>query len=237
VRRLALALLVAALPAAGYAQIAPTPGWDDPRVQTVAYDPAQPVRLVAFPGASLTVILLQGDRIERAVMSDRGAFEVRVTGAGDSLNIVPLRANAAATLVVDTPVRRYEFDLDTGEGLAAAYLVRFVGAEAAGQPAPSGFDSTLAYEPQPIIGAYRVSGERGLRPDTIGDDGYRTYIEWGEHQPLPAVFGIGPTGTEEVVDGYMREGVFTIDRIYGELVFRIDRKRARARRGGGAGGR
>jgi hypothetical protein len=28
----------------------------------------------------------------------------------------------------------------------------------------------------------------------------------------------------------MRDGVFTIDRVYGELVFRIDKKRARARR-------
>jgi type IV secretion system protein VirB9 len=42
------------------------------------------------------------------------------------------------------------------------------------------------------------------------------------------VFGIGFNGEEEVVDGYMRDGVFTIDRVYGELVFRIDKKRARA---------
>ena len=236
-RRLALVFLVLAIHGSASAQIAPTPGWEDPRLQTIGYDPARPVRLVAFPGSTLTVMLLPGERIERAVMSDRGAFEVRVTGANDSLNIVPLRADAAATLVVETVERRYEFDLDTGDGLAAAYLVRFVGTEATGPSDTSSSGGTLAYEPQPIIGAYRVTGERGLRPGTIGDDGYRTYIEWGEHQPLPAVFGIGPTGAEEVVDGYMRDGVFTIDRVYGELVFRIDRKRARARRSEGAGER
>jgi len=49
------------------------------------------------------------------------------------------------------------------------------------------------------------------------------------------VFGIGYNGEEEVVDGYMRDGVFTIDRVYGELVFRIDKKRARARRLGRVG--
>ena len=49
------------------------------------------------------------------------------------------------------------------------------------------------------------------------------------------MFGIGVNGEEEVVDGYMRGDVFTIDRVYGQLVFRIDKKRARARRLGGEG--
>jgi type IV secretion system protein VirB9 len=89
--------------------------------------------------------------------------------------------------------------------------------------------------PLAISGEYRLSGEAALRPSRIGDDGERTYIEWGKYQSLPAVFGIGTNGEEEVVDGYMREGVFTIDRVYTELVFRIDRKRAKARRTQGLG--
>ena len=100
--------------------------------------------------------------------------------------------------------------------------------------APSLADAQSAeppsFEPLPITGEYRLSGEAALRPSRIGDDGERTYIEWGKYQSLPAVFGIGANGDEEVVDGYMREGVFTIDRVYTELVFRIDRKRAKARR-------
>ena len=47
---------------------------------------------------------------------------------------------------------------------------------------------------------------------------------------MPAVFGIGPTGQEEVVNGHMRGSLFTIDRVYGELVFRIDKARAEAHR-------
>lgn len=84
--------------------------------------------------------------------------------------------------------------------------------------------------PSSVVGGYRLSGERVLRPTTVVDDGIRTYIEWGEFQPLPAVFGIGPTGKEEVVDGYMREGKFTIDRVYNELIFRMDDMRAKAHR-------
>ena len=222
-RRLLPIFLVAALPGASFAQQAPTPSFDDPRLQTVAYDPARPVRLVAFVNSTLTVMLLPGDRIERLVLSDPAAFDIKVTGPADGLHIAPLRADGVATLLVETGLRRYEFDLATGEGLAAAYLVRFLD--------PNGpTRGTLLTAERPITGEYRLSGERALMPSKIGDDGERTYLEWAEYQSLPAVFGIGTNGEEEVVDGYMREGIFTIDRVYGELVFRIDRKRAKARR-------
>lgn len=220
---LAFALLMSLAPAGVLAQVAPTPGFDDPRLQTVAFDPSRPVRLVAYPGANLTVILLPGEAITQAVLSDPGAFDVKVASPRDSLNIVPLRPDATARLLVDTAQRRYEFDLATGEGLAAAYIVRFVDPSAAPR-----FAQAAA-----LTGEYRLSGEQDLLPSRIGDDGERTYIEWGKYQSLPAVFGIGTAGEEEVVDGYMRDGVFTIDRVYGELVFRVDKKRARARRRGG----
>lgn len=229
--RPALALLLCLAPFAASAQSSPVPGMDDSRLQTVVYDPSRPVRLVAFPASTLTLMLLPGDQVERAVLSRQGAFDVRVTGAGDSLNISALRPDATATLVVDTHERRYEFDLATGQGLAAAYLVRFV------EPGlPPGAPEPAPPSPLPeIVGEYRLRGDRALRPVAIGDDGLRTYIEWGEYQALPAVFGIGPTGEEEVVDGYMRDGRFVIDRVYAELVFRIDRERATARRIGGLG--
>lgn len=222
-KRLLPVLLLTALSGAAGAQQAPTPSFEVPRLQSIVYDPARPVRLVAFPNSTLTVMLLPGDRIERLVLSDPAAFEVNVTGPGDGLHIAPLRTNGGATLLVDTSLRRYEFDLAAGEGLAAAYLVRFV------DPRTSpGAASSAAV--RAMTGEYRLRGERSLFPARIDDDGERTYLEWSEYQSLPAVFGIGANGEEEVVDGYMREGVFTIDRVYGELVFRIDRKRAKARR-------
>ena len=226
-RRLFASVLVAALAASASAQISPSPSFDDPRLQTVSYDPSRPVRLVAFADSSLTVILLPGEQIERVAVSDPLAFDAHATAANDSLSIRPLRPDATATLLVDTAERRYEFALATGDGLAAAYVVRFVGGARAETTAP---DSPRSVAPSPITGEYRLSGEPTLMPSKIGDDGTRTYLEWDAYQSLPAVFGIGFNGEEEVVDGYMRNGVFTIDRVYSELVFRIDKKRARARR-------
>ena len=77
---------------------------------------------------------------------------------------------------------------------------------------------------------YRLSGARELRPQEIGDDGVRAYLRWSPEQELPAVFALNSRGQEEMVDGYMRQGVFTIDRINTRLVFRIDKRVARADR-------
>ena len=83
---------------------------------------------------------------------------------------------------------------------------------------------------QDMAGRYRVSGAVELRPVRISDDGTHTYIVWAPDQALPAVFAVSPAGAEEMVDGYMRNDVFTIDRIQPQLVFRIDKKLARAKR-------
>lgn len=219
-------LLACALAASGtaFAQSSPTPSFDDPRLQTVAYGAGQTVRVTAFPNSTLTVVLMPGDRIDQVSLSDPTAFAVKPTGPGDGLEISPLRPDAAARLQVHTTARQYQLELGTGQGLMAAYLVRYVAAGAA-EPAGRGQVALPA-----MSGRYRVTGEPALQPSRIGDDGERTYIEWGLHQSLPAVFGIGANGEEEVVDGYMRGDVFTIDRVYRDLVFRIDRKIARARR-------
>jgi type IV secretion system protein VirB9 len=83
---------------------------------------------------------------------------------------------------------------------------------------------------QGMTGRYKLSGAVELRPAKISDDGIHTYIAWAPDQALPAVFAVNAMGAEEMVDGYMRNDVFTIDRIHQRLVFRIDKKLASAQR-------
>ncbi len=87
---------------------------------------------------------------------------------------------------------------------------------------------------QPAVAnaGYKLSGEKTLRPVRIADDGARTYIEWDPDQALPAVFAVNAQGGEEMVDGYMRAGIYTIDRVIPVLIFRIDKKWAKAVRFG-----
>lgn len=75
---------------------------------------------------------------------------------------------------------------------------------------------------------YRLTGDALIRPSRIGDDGVHTYMEWPEDRPLPAVFALNLRGEEEMVDGYMRDGLFTIDRVIPRLVFRLDKAKAQA---------
>ena len=220
-RWLALLLLGAALPLK--AQMSPIPSDEDPRMQTVTFEPGQPVRLVAFSDASLKLVFHQGESIERAVISDGDAFRASVVGYGDVIELVALRPTATASMRVETDRRNYLFEIETGEGLAAAFMVRLV-------PDEDGVVAVAGPDPDAVLTQYRLSGDREVRPDEIYDDGVHTYIYWHPDRTLPAVFGVGPSDDEEMVAGFMRDDIFVIDRIYGELVFRYDNERARARR-------
>lgn len=219
-RAAALLLLVSAIPAS--AQLSPIPSFDDPRIQTVTWQPGAPIRLVTFPDSSLTLVFHSSETIVRAVLSDGSAFKATVVGYGDAIELAAQREGAAATMRVETNLRTYEFSLETGEGLAAAFMVRLVPGNDTPRPATPAPDAPRT--------DYRLSGDRVVRPDSIFDDGIRTYIEWHRDRTLPAVFGIGPDESEEVVAGFMRDDVFVIDRVYPALVFRFNDEKATATR-------
>lgn len=211
-----------------FAQVTPDLSMDDPRIQTIAWQPSGHYRLSLFPDAGLMLVLSSNDRLQSITLSDPNAFAVRAASSNDSIEIHALNPDAKASLQVDTSRGRYVFELGTTKGIMAAYIVRFV--EAAADSNITNIVEAHKEGASSETFSYRLSGETLLRPTSIFDNGHQTHIEWGVHQMLPAVFGIGPTGEEEVVDGYMRGGIFVVDRVYSELVFRMDKLRAKARR-------
>ncbi|WP_128891763.1 TrbG/VirB9 family P-type conjugative transfer protein [Erythrobacter sp. HKB08] len=230
--RIALAILPMCL--AGLsplaAQVSPVPAAENPRIQSVQWTPGEPVILTALPMTTLTVLLEPGEQIERITSDNTPYFQVNVSAEGDGLQIRPLADGATGNLRVETATRTYEFSLRTSSDLMAAYLVRFdYGAAANGLAAEQ---PAMLAEPEPTgeTWRYRVRGDREVRPSRISDDGRVTRIEFAPDQPLPAVFAIGPTGDEQVVNGHMRGDVFVIDRVWQRLVFRIDKEKATARR-------
>lgn len=218
------ALLLAALPAQLTAQILPEPGSDNPRIQSINWSPNQEVLLTALPETGLTVVLEPGEQIMRVSLTDQTRLEVKVSAERDSFLILPGPAFSQANLTVQTNQRDYRFRVRTDAGLTAAYLVTFK-YEQLRQA-----EQSIPDEPTGQIWRYRVRGDQVVRPATISDDGVRTRISFGPEQALPAVFAIGPSGDEQVVNGYMRDGQFVIDRVYSRLVFRIDKEKATARR-------
>lgn len=219
-----LALLLGLFPAALAAQVLPQPSAENPRIQSIRWIPDQEVVLTTLPKTGLTVMLEPGEQVSRVSVENQGLLDIRVSPELDSFLILPLVEQLASGFLVQTDRREYRFRVRSDTGLTAAYLVKFE------------FDATPpelpASVPEPTgeQWRYRLKGDRSVRPQDISDDGVRTRITFGPEQALPAVFAIGPTGKEEVVNGYMRNGIFVIDRVHAELVFRIDKDKASARR-------
>lgn len=224
----AVASLTLAFAAPLAAQVVPMPGPETPRIQTADWRPDEPVVLTALPQTALTVMLEPGETIQRATLGGSSAWEVAVSAEADSFQITPLAGAEPANLTVQTDRRAYNFLLETGISLQSAYLVRLQFGESSPDP-----QAQSGQSPADLIGldwSYRLRGDKSVRPAAIRDNGAKTVIEYEPGQALPAVFAIGPTGDEEVVDGYMRDGLFVIDRVHEELVFRIDKAKATARR-------
>ena len=225
-----LALLTVGAPLA--AQTFPTPGPETPRIQSAQWRAGEPLVLTALPQTALTVMLEPGERIQRATLGGSPAWQVAISAEEDSFQVTPGPGAVPASLSIETDRRAYSFLLETGDGLQAAYLVRlqFGPAQPAYQPPADSRAQAFAEAITDLDSTWRLRGDRAVRPVSIRDNGMKTVIEYAPGQALPAVFAIGPTGDEEVVDGYMRDGLFIIDRVHQELVFRIDRAKATATR-------
>lgn len=221
-KRLAALLLLAAAPV--WAQ--ELPANEDPRLRTVDYVLGDIVHLPTSPQTIQTLLLAPGDQIKSVIVSDPGAFVITVAGTGDSIALKPNGPSSLAMMSVRTEQRSYEFELVPGEASMAPSVVRF------------SYDTTVRQAPQPALASvprtpgvnYRLSGTKALRPIEVGDDGKKTYITWRDDQAMPAIFSVNPAGMEEMVEGSVRGGIFTIDRVHPELIFRIDRESASARR-------
>ena len=219
---LALPLLLGAQAAS--AQIVPMPEPDSPRIQTVEWIEGQSVLLTILPGGSITVMLEPDQQIERITLDGTSDMAVRVTPEGNAFVLVPPDNLQREELTVETINREYRFIARLQESALAGLVVRF--RDPGDGPPPAGVSRPAGDR----LYSYRFRGDTAVQPVSVRDDAARTFIEYAPDQALPAVFAIGPTGEEEVVNGYMRDGVYVIDRVYQELVFRIDRERATARR-------
>lgn len=199
------------------------PQYRDPRLQDIPYDPNAVVQLFVAPGKQMTVMFASGEKIQSVAVGDSASWQVTASRAGDSLFVKPTTAYGTTNMTVISDTRIYLFDLVSTASPDSAYLIRFTYPETAAAVAEQQAPAEEEEE-----GRYRLSGARALRPDAIEDDARKTYITWRAGKAMPAVFAIGPGGDEMLVDGYVRDGVYTIDRVYKTLIFRFDKKTATA---------
>jgi type IV secretion system protein VirB9 len=200
----------------------------DSRIQSIAYRDDQVVRVRAAPGYQVTIELASDERVGTIALGDGAAWQVTANKAGNLLLVKPLQLDAPTNMTVATDVRRYHFELvgvaEPGGDLPFAIRFRYPAGPGAG-----GLPGGSVAATGPMIADYRLSDQRALYPTAISDDGTRTFIEWPADGPLPAVYR-RDRGTETLLNGNMRGTFFVLDEVVAELVFRLDRQRARAAR-------
>lgn len=217
--RVLMALLLALWATPLWAQTPPPMPGSDARIRTLPYDADRVIPLAVAANFQLTV-LFTGEQVENVAVGDSDAWQVTLNRRGDALFLKPLRTGGVTNMTVITSTRVYSFELSSAHGASpsAPFTVRFSTPEQSDAAKPA------------VVGRYRLSGARALRPVAISDDGDRTFIDWGSTQAIPALFGVDERGNEILLEGHMRDGRYVVDAVHRSLVFRLDRQTARASR-------
>jgi len=223
VKRLLIALAMIAVPA-GAAQL-PRPGNADPRIRFVVYDRQEVVTIRGQLGYQIVMGFGIGERIENVAVGDSQAWQVTPNRRADLLFIKPIDRKPSTNMAVVTNLRRYNFELIVApptKRREQVYDIRFTypddEAVAAAVPPPvPPFDI-----PPPLDWnyAYSYSGARENVPARVFDDRQRTYFEWPEGQPQPAVFIIGVDGKEALVNHITRGRFLVIEQVGARFVLR-----------------
>lgn len=224
IRLLAILMVLLATPVA--AQVIPTPDPTNPRLQSVRAMAGQEISLVALPQTDLMLLFPPYETIQ-SVETDEPTIGYSISSERNALALSPRTEGALGRVKVTTDRASYSFTLRTGIDLMAAYMVRIADAADWGATRSQANNSAAGSE---RWWSYQIKGHDAVKPVGIRDDGEKTYILFAPNQLLPAIFAISPTGDETLTNGYMRGSQFVLDRVWAELVFRIDDNKATARR-------
>lgn len=208
--RIAIALTALATPLCVHAAEPPRPGFEDPHIQTAAYDPDRVVLLRGVLGYQLMLQFASDERLENVSIGDSLGWQVTPNRNANLLFLKPLERNALTNMSVVTNQRRYTFELRVlpkgARTATAPYVVRFTYpqvAQAVSPPPPP--------EPPPEERnrAYVVAGSAENTPARVFDDGRMTYFAWTAQASAPAIFAVGADGKESLVN-YDVRGPYTV---------------------------
>ncbi len=223
----AVLVLLALCAGSALCEVRPVPDRSDPRMASLRSVAGEPARLDVPVGREVTVLLPTGETLSSVNVAAPGDWQVDARGGGEAFVIRPVRPVPDSTMTVQTTAQSYSFILAAAPGGSPPMLVRIIG-DGRQKTATSAAPRAIA----PAAPVWKLSGNKELWPSSIRDDGAKTYLEWPADRALPAVFALDRLGREEMVNGYMRGTIFTIDRVHERLLFRIDKASAEARRRG-----
>jgi type IV secretion system protein VirB9 len=207
------ALVFALLPWQAQAALTPKPGTEDPRIQSIPYDPDQVVLLRGTLGYQFMLQFDPAEKIETVSIGDALAWQVTPNRKANVLFIKPV-SQSSTNLTVLTDVRRYAFELKVVPQSASQpvlYIAQMVyPAAAKAEPVPAAAPEAA---PAVVNSAYTITGPDAERPMRVFDDGHMTYFQWAPSQQMPAIFAVAQNGSESLVNYVVRGPYVVVDEI------------------------
>lgn len=179
----------------------------DARLRYTTYNPDQVYRLDAAIGRACFIQFAEGEQMEKYYTGDSDAWEV-----GKHANLMAIKPKAETpetNLIVSTNRGRvYVFELALSER-APMYGIRFSYPEERRKQAKSKrLKEALEQSLDPARQGnrnyrYAGSGDTGIQPLEIFDNGSHTFLRFAEQQRFPAIFAAG-SGGERLVNPSVR---------------------------------
>ncbi|MFK7841712.1 MAG: TrbG/VirB9 family P-type conjugative transfer protein [Sphingorhabdus sp.] len=193
-------------------------------MREIEYQSNRVIPIEAAPGYQVTVLLSPDEQIKSIAVGDSSGWQVSANKSGNNIFVKYAGSGFETNMTVVTNVRLYSFELVplSGGAFNMPYILKFA------YPSDEVADETV--NPGEPMTHYRMKGAKSLWPSGIVDDGRRTFIEWPLSADIPAVYAIDQAGNEVLTNGMMRDDRLVIEAVASKLVFRIDKKVARATR-------
>lgn len=213
------------------AAAAPSP--TDPRILVLPFNQDRIYSLTGYLGFQMMIEFEPGERIENVAVGDSLAWQVTPNRAATLLFVKPVATGSRSNMTVVTSLRRYNFEMTSRERSGArggepVYAVRFAYPPPPPAPPPAPPPPPPA---QPMLErlntAYSVERAPWLGAVSVFDDGAMTYFQFGDAADVPAVFAIGASGEEELVNVQTRGPFVVVDQIASAFVLRVGRRAVR----------
>ena len=206
----------------------------DDRIQTVAYDPDQVVKVIGRPGVQSTIEFASDERIENVAVGNSSTWQITPNRRASALFLKPLARATATNMTVITDRRVYMFDLVARSAGAAVYAMRFRypdekpnAAEASKVAETAADPGAASFMPAQLNFGWRMKGHKRLLPERVFDDGSSLYLSWDQDTPLPAILTLSNEGNEGPVNYRTAGDYIVIDPIPANLLLRQGKTMAR----------
>ncbi len=209
----------------------PAPGGGDPRIRIAPYSSNRVYRLYGYVGYQIDIEFARGERFEGLAAGDIEGIAFKAQGR--HLFIKPRVARLRTNLTVLTNRRSYEFDYSVSSGAPdpgmeqVMYALRFTYPRPPVVTVPDvrqRIAADLARGPAVLRNYdYWYCGSPSLKPAAVWDNGVQTWIRFGARQALPAIFVLGPDGSQSLVNFGVHRGDVVVQRVVRRLELRRGR--------------